>query len=442
VTSTILLVDAPPSLARQLEESAFCVELTTSIDEAHARIAELDPELLLVSFPRTGVEQLRELRERWPELVCVAHLSESAGLAGTAEALRAGALDVISGSAPQVELQARLEKAREVARLRRSLTCLRAIEERGRAAELCGQSAALQLIRRQIRDAGASDHPVLIVGETGTGKGLVARAIQRASARRERPLVIASCAAGSVQLEELFGRSGSPGLFEAADGGTLLLDEIGDLEPATQQRVLEAVRERRVQRGGALVEVDVRVLATSSRDLARLAATGRLRSDLLRELAARTIYVPPLRERRDDIPLLVGHCLAQIGASLGAEVGGVEPRALALLAAHPLPGNVRQLRNLIEQAVHLARGHAITAELIDLQAVVPEAPSLSDALATVQRRGAELLAEEARLVNTALRRVDGNKTRAAALLRISRYALQRKLRRLSRGESADAEALQ
>lgn len=447
MTSTILLVDAPPSLVRQLEESPLRVVFATSIDEAHVRIAELDPELVLVSFPRTGVEQLRGLRERWPELVCVAHLSESAGLAGTAEALQAGALDVISGSAPQVELKARLEKAREVARLRRSLTCLRALEERGRGAELCGQSSALQLIRRQIRDAGASGDPVLIVGETGTGKELVARAIHRASPRRERPLVIATCAAGSGQLEELFGRPGSPGavgrgLFEAADGGTLLLDEIGDLEPATQERVLHALRERRVLQEGVRVEVDARVIATSGRDLARLTASGRLRADLVRALAGRTIHLPPLRERRDDIPLLAGHFLAQIGASLDAEVGRLEPRAVALLSAHPLPGNVRQLRNLIEQAVHLARGHAITAELIDAPAVGSEDPSLSDALATVQRRGAELLAEEARLVRTALRRVDGNKTRAAALLRISRYALQRKLRRLSRGESADAEALQ
>ncbi len=430
MTPTILLVDAPPHLVRALTGAELRLVPAASANEAHARIAEVAPELVLVAFPRAGVELLSSLRVRWPELVCVAHLSESVGLAGTAEALRAGAIDVISGAAPREELLARIEKALEVAALRRSRRCLRELEARDRGAALVGQSPALQQIRARICAAAAGDGPVLITGETGTGKELVARELHRWSARREAPLRIVSCTAASHAFEEeLFGRererggAGRRGVLEAAAGGTLVLDEVGELELGLQGQILRAL-------DGPRSERDARWLATSSRDLTRLAAAGQLRADLLQRIAETTIHLPPLRQRREDIPLLAGHFIAQLGVTLGVELGRLDPRAEALLLSHPLPGNVRQLRNLIEQAAHRARGGTITAELIDTQPAATEGP-LGDELERVQRRGAELLVEEERLVRTALRRVDGNKTRAAALLRISRYALQRKLRRFS-----------
>jgi DNA-binding NtrC family response regulator len=454
VIPTILVVDPPSLLVRQLARSRFHVELAASASEAAARIAEVQPELVLVAFPRVGVELLHNLRERWPEAVCLAHLSESAGLAGTVEALQAGALDVISGTAPSDELHARLEKALEVADLRRSLRQLRLFEKQGRA-ELVGQSPSMQKVRALIREAGRVEGvAVLILGETGTGKELCARAVHSSSLRRERPFVVVNCTATSGAFEsELFGcertesTPGRRGLLELANGGSLLLDEIGDLELGLQEKLLRAFEEKRfLRQGGAReVGVDVRVIATSNRDLPRMAAAGQLRADLLLRLAGFEIRLPPLRERREDIPLLTGHFIVELAAELGTEAGWLDPRAEELLHHHPFPGNLRQLRNLIAQAMHLARGGPITAELLDGQAAGSQEQALAEALARVQQQGTELLEEEERLVRAALRRVDGNKTRAAALLQISRYALQRKLRRFDRDEETvpgTAEPLQ
>jgi DNA-binding NtrC family response regulator len=300
-------------------------------------------------------------------------------------------------------------------------------------ANIVGKCPAMRHVFQIIQEVARVDSTVLIEGETGTGKELVARAIHRLGHRRDQPFVAINCAGLSEELaaSQLFGhRRGSftgavndqQGLFEAAHGGTLLLDEIGDLPLRVQTTLLRVLEEHAVLRLGESQPraVDVRVLAATHRDLAREAAEQRFRQDLLYRIRVARVRLPALRERREDLPLLVRAFLADHAATTGKRVDGISDEAMAVLLDYAWPGNVRELRNALEYAViHM---HRSVVEPDDLPPELLEIMPLADQ----EDPGS---AEEDRL-QAALRRARGNRTRAAALLGISRATLYRRLREL------------
>jgi DNA-binding NtrC family response regulator len=305
------------------------------------------------------------------------------------------------------------------------------LDEQGRFHDLVGRSAPIQRVVRLVQQVAPTDVTVLIEGETGTGKELVARAIHRESARRKGPFVAVNCAGLSEELaaSQLFGHrrgaftgavADATGMFEAARGGTLFLDEIGDLPLRVQTTLLRALEERTVMRIGETQPrpVDVRIVVAANRDLSTEVATGRFRADLLYRIRVGRIHLPPLRERRVDFPLLVRHILSEQRAITGRHVEGVSDEAMQALLAYEWPGNVRELKNTLGYAVIHCAGAAI--ELEDLPPEVLErAPPVTAA--------GDLPSDERERIVAALARAGGERKAAAALLGVSRATLYRRM---------------
>lgn len=308
----------------------------------------------------------------------------------------------------------------------------RLLDERAQFYDLLGKSAVMRQIYQQIREVARVDATVLIEGETGTGKELVARAIHAASHRKDKPFIPVNCAGltESLLASQLFGHKRGAftgavedhqGLFEAANGGTLLLDEIGDIPMAVQNQLLRVLQEREIVRLGENRprKIDVRLLAATHRSLSDEVAKGNFRADLFYRIRVARIAVPALRERREDIPLLAASFLAQFSAAAGKPVTEVSHEAVRLLMDHPWPGNVRELGSAIEFAVIRCRGAVIQPD--DLP---PEVAEPADVASSIP--GDPLRDEKARFLD-ALSRSRGNRTRAARLLGISRATLYRRL---------------
>ena len=313
------------------------------------------------------------------------------------------------------------------------------------ASHMLGVSAAIDRVRREIESVARSDLAVLILGETGVGKELAARAVHAGSRRRGAPLIQVNCAAlpESVIESELFGHvrgaftgasSSRPGKFEIADGGTLLLDEIGELPLSVQPVLLRVLQDGEVQRVGAdrPLRVDVRIVAATNRDLEREVAAGRFRADLYHRLHVFPLRVPPLRERREDIPLLIAHFLQKFSKDLAKDVRGVTPEALAILERYHWPGNIRELENVLERAIVLGAGDMLGADSLP-ESVRRERPTRGPELVDIPEEGLDLEATlddlERRYLQRALDRTSGVQTKAAELLRMTfrqfRYKLQK-----------------
>lgn len=348
----------------------------------------------------------------------------------------------------QVETQLRSRKARVDFAAHRTLD------------DILGTSRLIRRARNKAASFARTDSTVLITGETGTGKELFAQGIHNASPRARGPFVSINCAALPETLleSELFGyeegaftggrRGGKDGLFELAHTGTIFLDEIGDLSPSAQAKLLRVVEEREVLRvgGRALIPVDVRVIAATNRDLAREVREGRFRSDLYYRISVLRLEVPPLRERPEDIPVLFGYFVKEHGQLVEARVQSVVSRVMPMLQSLPWPGNVRQLRAFVERLAALAQDGPIYDDLLaDLVAELDDAEKTASEPLISRRpdgdvefqayplRGARVLSPDA--VRKALIASGGNKSRAAELLGVSRVTVWRKLR--SRGRSGD-----
>ncbi len=307
----------------------------------------------------------------------------------------------------------------------------RLLDEQGRFGDLVGRSEGIQRVVRLVRQVAPTDVTVLIEGETGTGKELVARAIHDESARRKGPFMAVNCAGLSEELaaSQLFGHrrgaftgavTDATGVFEAARGGTLFLDEIGDLPPRVQTTLLRVLEERAVMRLGEtqLRPVDVRIVAATNRELATEVAAGRFRSDLLYRVRVGRIHLPPLRERRVDLPLLIQHILSEQRAITGRPVKPVSDEAMQAMVAYQWPGNVRELKNVLGYAVIHCAGAAI-----DLEDLPPEVLERSSPVAAARA----LPADEREWIVAALARAGGDRKVAAALLGVSRATLYRRI---------------
>ncbi len=425
----VLVVDDEPSLLRALEsllrKKGYDVVGLESPIEATQRLAQedFDVALLDIKMPQlSGLELLSAVKHRRPEIEVImmtGHATVETALA----AVKAGAYDYLSKPFEDVEVVARaVAKAAERKALfdrNRELENRLREQEGGPPEGLVGSSAGIREVVRMVEAVAYSATTVLVTGESGTGKELVARALHARSPRKAQPFVALNCGALTETLleSELFGhvrgaftgaQRDQKGLFDAADGGTIFLDEIGDIPLATQVRLLRVLQEGEFKRVGAAesVKVDVRVVAATHRDLPKLVKSARFREDLFYRLNVINIPLPALRDRADDVPLLAHHFLRRYADRLGKKVRAISPDALELLCGYRWPGNVRELENAIERAVVLCRGDAVSAADLPPAVTGRTAPLVRGAGAPAEEESAWLALSYATAKEQALRRFE------------------------------------
>jgi len=423
------------------------VVLAASVDEALRVLAAAPADLVLLDLVmpgRSGFDLLDELCGV-PAGPPVVVLTGTTAVSTAVEAMKQGAADYLTKPFEVEALRIKVRKLLERRELEREVVELRArVETRERLGGLLGGSEAMQRVFHTIRRVADSKATVLIRGESGTGKELAARAIHDLSPRSAAAFVPVNCAGIPETLieSELFGhergaftdaREQRIGRFEQASGGTLFLDEIGELAPSVQAKLLRALQERRIDRlgGSSPIDVDVRVIAATHRDLERDVEAGRFRADLFYRVNVVPLELPPLRERRDDVKRLALHFLESARQEMGRGPQRLSRTAQAALDRYPWPGNVRELANAVERAVALAEGELIEPE--DLPDAIAQA-ARKEALCDAVRAGelgfeAAAAGFERGLIQEALDRSGGNQTRAAELLRITRRVLKIKMDR-------------
>jgi two-component system response regulator AtoC len=456
VADRILVVDDDEalreSLALLLAAEGYEVVTAGDADAAVARLEEpVDVVLCDVRMPgRDGLELLPELIRRLPGAPVLLMSAYGSGDLAV-EALKRGAFDYLAKPFQPSEVLLAIKKARERERLRRANALLRrdvsrAVGDRPIVAASPPMIDLLEILER----AAEYKATVLLTGESGTGKEVLARAIHAQSARRGQAFVAVNCAAIPEALleSELFGHARGAftgadrarrGLFVEADAGTLFLDEIGEMPPPLQAKLLRVLQEEEVMPIGESKprSIDVRVIAATSRDLEREVASGRFREDLFYRLDVFRVRVPPLRERREDVPLLVDHFIARFRETLGKAVRTIADDALDRLVDHPWPGNVRELENAVERAMILADSDRITlADLPEAIATPRRNPTPSPASGDFSMRRARRRFET-ELIRRALDATGGNRTRAARLLEISHRALLYKIKEYGLGGDAE-----
>ena len=439
----ILIVDderaIQTTLKVVLEDEGYRVSAVGSGQEMLARLADDSPDLIFLDIwmpGMDGLEALAEVKQRRPEATVVM-ISGHGTIETAVKATKLGAYDFIEKPLSLEKMLLAAVRALDHSRLERENRALR--ERLERVDEIVGASPLLEELRQQIAMAAPTNGRVMIHGENGAGKELVARAIHALSTRREGPFVEVNCAAIPEELieSELFGHERGAftgaiarrrGKFELADQGTLFLDEIGDMTLKTQAKVLRALEEQAFERVGGkeTLRVDVRVLAASNQDLKELIALGRFREDLYYRLNVIPIEVPPLRRRKEDIPALVGHFIALFSAENGKRPKTISVEALAYFLSYDWPGNVRELRNMVERLVIMAPRDVVGPEDLPPPLRPKEGPAED-----VQRERTLKDAREAferAYIAAELRAHDGNVTRTADTLGIERSHLYRKLK--------------
>ncbi len=392
-----------------------------------------------------GVQVIESAVRRYPRIIGVIITGERKDIRSAVAALKRGVNDFLTKPYQFDELMHVLRKALEQQRLTAENAYLRSqLEERYQFGGILGRSRPMQSLFQLLETVARTSSTILVTGETGTGKEVVARAIHHNSARRANRFVALNCSAIPETLleAELFGHvrgaftgatATREGRFEQAHKGTLFLDEIGTTSPALQMKLLRALQEREFERVGdnQTIKVDVRVIAATNSDLTRMVAAGTFREDLFYRLNVIPIQLPPLRERRDDIPLLVKHFLTKFSADTAVHTSQSAMRALM---AYHWPGNVRQLENAVERAVALCSGRQeiTVADMPTEVQSVPESETLS--FVEFPDEGLDLpkylASVERDLIHRALDRTQGNRNKAADLLRIKRTTLVEKLRRI------------
>jgi DNA-binding NtrC family response regulator len=445
------------ALSGLLGREGHVVEQVHSGEEALARLAE-DPPLDLVLTDLalgggvSGMDVLRASRAARPEtpvVMITAHGSEKVAVL----AMKEGAEDYVPKPFDNDEMRLIVARALERTRLEREHRMLleRVHREHGFGA-LIGSGAAMRRVFDLMNKVAGTDLTVLVRGESGTGKELVAQAVHDASPRGRRPFVAVNCAAISRELveSELFGHEKGAftgasarriGRFEAAQGGTIFLDEVGDMPLETQAKVLRVLQERTFERvgGSKTLEADVRVVAATHRDLEAEVARGRWRGDLYYRLRVVEIVVPPLRERLEDLPALVDRFLDHLATRLGRDKRRIGTAAMASLARHSWPGNVRELRNVVEQAAVLAAGLAIEEADLRLEATrgAPSVPPRAGSFADAKRAVVDDF--ERTFLTDALRQHGGNVSRTAETIGMVRQSLQQKIRELGLRDDDEGE---
>lgn len=451
------------TLKKALERSGYAV-YTVSDGKAAVDTAErvsADLVLMDIKMPTLdGLEALSLMRDRHPEAMVIV-MTAFGSLQAAVEAMKRGAYDYITKPFDFEELTLLVRRALEVQSLTRELSRLKAqLKDRQELDEIVGTSPEMQGVFKLVGQVADSDATVLVEGESGTGKELIARAIHKNSPRHDGPFVTVNCAAIPKDLleSELFGHEKGAftgalttrrGKFELADGGTIFLDEIGEMDPALQTKILRIFEERRFERLGGEVPIttNVRIVAATNRDLQALVARGLFREDLFYRLNVVTIMLPPLRGRREDIPVLITHFLQLYARDDGKEIS---PEAIKCLLRYHWPGNVRELENVIKRACLLSRTRLILPEHLPESLQAATRPAGAEDVATPGGLTREVRAElrrvgddkegqlyehvlalvERPLLQAALERAGGNQLKAAQLLGINRNTLRKRMKEL------------
>jgi nitrogen regulation protein NR(I) len=481
VQRRLLVVDDEPSvlyaLQRQFQSATLDVAVAQTGAQGLELVRDLHPDVVMLDVhlgDMSGIDvfdQIRLLDARVPVILVTAYGATETAI----EVMKRGAFEYLLKPLDVHQLREVVERALEMSRFRHVPAVFGDEKPAGDSERIIGQSPGMQDVYKAIGRVASRDVTVLILGESGTGKELVARALFHHSGRTAAPFLAINCAAIPETLleSELFGHERGAftgaerrriGKFEQADGGTLFLDEIGDMSAPTQAKVLRLIQEQRFERlgGNETIQTSVRLIAATNKDLEKEVTAGRFRKDLLYRLNVFTIRVPPLRERRDDIPLLVEHFLPHLGRSLGRNVRSVTPEAQRCLLSYPWPGNIRQLQSVLKYAIVQGSGEVLTLDSL------PENLRSSSTLPTTRQPTAEAcmtgVAEYAEgllrageldiyrrvglemdraMLTVVLRHVQGNQVKASELLGISRTTLRAKLRALNMGADkqlyADAE---
>jgi DNA-binding NtrC family response regulator len=430
-----------------LGEAGYLVRGVNSAAEALAQVREECPDLLITDLRMSGMnghELQSELRELVPDLAVVI-ITAFGSIESAVESMKRGAADYITKPFSNDQLLITVARVLENLKLRQEIRRLRGDLARSYGiANIVTVDPQMKAALRQLEQFVDANATVLITGESGTGKDLLARALHFESRRRDEPFVPINCAAIPDTLieSELFGyargaftdaRQGKLGLFQAARGGTLFLDEIGEMPLPLQAKLLRVIEEKKVRPLGAIEEIpiDVRIVAATNSRLEKGIADGKFRADLFYRLATFTLAVPPLRERRVDIPLLIKHFLVRACAEAGKPIPTVETDAMDFLLNYRWPGNIRELQSAIQSGVILSRGGRLT--VADLPASMTGlSASAGSMLEDAVARRLSLERVEQQYARMILDAVGGNKTEAAAILKIDRKTLYRKL-----GESGE-----
>ncbi|MDB4879851.1 MAG: sigma-54 factor interaction protein [Gemmatimonadetes bacterium] len=465
--ATILCVDDEPAIGLILEdtlERAGHVAIgARNVPQALQALQGGAVDLIISDFRMpglSGLEFLELLRQEGYDVPLIM-LTGYATIEHAVEAIKAGAIDYITKPVRPEQLQLAVSQALEFVRLRNeNVELRREVQEFRSERRIIGDSSAIRRVMQTVATAAPTRATVLLQGESGTGKELFARAIHDASDRHDQPFIKLNCAALPEGLIEsaLFGHEKGAftgairqvhGAFERANRGTLLLDEISEMRLDLQAKLLRVLQEQEFERvgGSSPIKVDVRIIATTNRDLAEFSAAGHFRQDLYFRLSVIPVSIPPLRERRDDIPLLASRFAVRVAAEMGKEITGLDPEAIGMLQGYHWPGNVRELQHAVERAVILTsepvlRSHAFDGQRFGLtqrwsgpspvRSLPPASPGAADAPAPVPE-GALVLTSldvgdaERRLIARALEVTGGNRTRASELLGMSVRTLRSKL---------------
>jgi DNA-binding NtrC family response regulator len=414
-----------------------------SAEDALAKFSEFAPAVLIADVELPGMNGLDLLARLGDELKTVPAIiiTGKGSEERVISAIEAGAFWYIEKPLKAAVLRSLLDRALGRVRDQKQVAALtRQLRETGRLGDLIGGSKVMQDVMRLVEQVSPSSASVLITGETGSGKEILARTIHRLSPRAERPFVAINCSAipESLMESEIFGHERGAftgaaerriGCFELADGGTLMLDEIGEMPAPTQAKLLRVLEDHKVRRLGSKVEtpVDVRVIAATNKEPEQAVAKGELRQDLYFRLNVFHLHLPPLRDRKEDIPLLVEHILREINAKHGRNVHGVNPEVLEIFAGYSWPGNVRELRNALERAVIVSNRDLIGRANLPVDFGHAPAASATDLASLRFPLGTTVEAAERELILQTLASTN-NKTRAAELLGISLKTLHNKLK--------------
>jgi nitrogen regulation protein NR(I) len=463
---SLLIVDDEPNvlyaLQKGLRSDKLEVITASTAKEGVELVQRRRPDAVILDIKLTDMsgleafDRVRQIDPHLPVLFITAYATTETAI----EAMKRGAFEYLLKPVDLHQLRETVAKAIEVSRLRHVPAVFeqKEAEDERIVDRIVGRSPVMQEVYKAIGRVAPLDVPVLISGESGTGKELIARALYQHSSRSQGTYLAINCAAIPETLleSELFGHERGAftgadrrriGKFEQADGGTIFLDEIGDLSLTTQPKLLRLLQEQRFERlgGNETIQTEVRLIAASNQNLEELVAVGRLRQDLYYRLKVFTIHLPPLRERLDDLPLLVAHFIKLLNRELGKEIRSVSPETLSLLTRHVWPGNIRELQSAVKYALVQATGEVIAPEWLPENVRAPasrppqagaEASSLEvGRLVETLLRGGQAdiyrkvsAAVERVILDTVLRYVKGNQVQASELLGISRTTLRAKLR--------------
>lgn len=424
-------------LQKNLKEAGFEAVEAVDGEDAFNQFLDSEPDLLILDYrmPKLdGMEVLRrvkQINDKIPVIMITAHGNTEAAVL----AMKLGAVDYIPKPFDIEELKLKIHKVLNIDKLAREVDYLRDEMANAFDRKMIGNSRKIQEVYELIDRVADTNATVLITGESGTGKELVAAAIHQKSSRRDKPFIRVNCGAIPENLleSELFGyekgaftgaQARKPGRFDRAQEGTLFLDEIGEISPALQIKLLRVLQEKEFERVGGteVLKADVRILAATNRNLEKMAEEGRFREDLLYRLKVIPIHIPALRERKEDLPLLVDYFIGKYENELKKGKIKIDPRVLEILMKYDFPGNIRELENIIERMVILSKDEQISPALLPKE-VIRGAYNERQDLFVLPEEGIELEEVERSFIRQALERTGGNQTQAAKFLGISRHAL-------------------